>query len=76
MTGATITADALPCPAADPPGPEKYRANVRARAALIGIVVHQLADGSLLAVWRNSCTKHCPDWAAVQHLVRQLGGTE
>lgn len=67
-------ADSAACPAFEQQSPDKHRANVRARAALIGIAVHELADGSLLAIWRG-CTKHSSDWAGVQHLVRQLGGS-
>ncbi len=55
--------------------PEKHRANVLARAALVGVAVVELADGSYIATWRG-WLKPCPNLAAVQHLVRQLGGSE
>lgn len=63
------------CPAFDQASPDKYRANVLARAALIGLSVHELADGSYLASWRG-WMKPCPDLATVKHMVRDLGGAQ
>lgn len=71
MSTATNPADLEPCPVEDQPSPEKHRANVMARAALAGVSVVELADGTFLATWRG-WLKPCPDLAAVQHLVRQL----
>lgn len=71
-TSTSTEADHRPCPAHDEPSPEKHRANVMARAALAGVAVIELADGTYLAMWQG-WLKPCPDLGAVQHLVRQLG---
>lgn len=63
------------CPAFDPPRPEKIKQTVFAHAALAGVSVIEIADGTFLCTWRG-WLKPCADLAAVQHLVRQLGGTE
>lgn len=52
---------------------EKTRATVFAEAALRGISVYPLADGSFIAS-KWGWIKPCADLSAVQHLVRQIGG--
>lgn len=50
---------------------QKLRANVFAHAALAGVAVVELADGSFLATWRG-LLKPCADLDAVEDLVRRL----
>lgn len=68
QAGALITSHNL---AGEPRRPEKLRADVFARAALIGVAVVELADGTDLAAGRG-WLRPCADLEAVQHLVRQL----
>lgn len=73
MTGALLPPHPLACPAAAQAGPDKHRATIKARAALLGMAVYELADGSMLACWKGF-SRPCADWGEVQRLVRQVGG--
>lgn len=57
----------------EPRDPAKIRADVMAGAALLGVEVHELADGSFL-VSKWGLVRPVPDLAAVQALVRQMRG--
>jgi hypothetical protein len=54
---------------------EKTQATVFAEAALRGVSVYPLADGTFIAS-RWGWIKPCADLSAVQRLVRQLGGAQ
>lgn len=53
----------------------KRLANLKARAALAGHVVHELADGGYMAIstkWAGMA-RYCPDAAALGAFLAQLG---
>ena len=58
---------------AEPDGRRKAFLTLRARFAVAGVALHELADGTLLATRWNLC-RPLPDAAAALRFLRQIGG--
>lgn len=58
---------------AEPDGRRKAFLTLRARFAMAGFALHELADGSLLATRWNLC-RPLPDATAALRFLRQIGG--
>lgn len=55
------------------PDADKIVAGIKARFALLGHEVYELADGGFI-VSRWGLTKHCPDVCALGAFLKQIGG--
>lgn len=53
---------------------DKLKSTTFAQAAMVGLAVYELSDGTYLATRWGLITRPLPDLAAVRALVRQMGG--